>query len=267
MPQPPPDPAYETHCVGGIEICLFGTEHRGAPVVFVVHGHGGYMKTLFAYCHDLAEDGRVVVALEQRNHGRRMVDRLHTEGFGPSTPVRRYAVYTGTARDVTFLIDFLPAVLGLPCDRVGMVGRSLGAHATLMAMAHDPRIRVGVALIGSGDNLTQLTRRLEAYGIPPAERDAYLTPALRETIERHDPIAHAAAFADRPLLMLQGGEDEVVCGEANERFEAAARSRYTQPERLRRTVFPGVGHNVTPAMWAEGRAWIDRWLPLEGETP
>ena len=68
----------------------------------------------------------------------------------------------GTARDVSFLIDFLPAYL-YPLDgprRITdfwMTGMSLGGHATWLALRHDPRISLGIPIVGcAGENARSL---------------------------------------------------------------------------------------------------------------
>lgn len=90
-------------------------------------------------------------ALVLRNHGIRLVDGRVNGDWGPTHAADMYGVILGTAVDVVTLIDMIPARLGLTSDRIGMTGGSLGGHTTLMAMARDPRIRVGVPVIGGGE--------------------------------------------------------------------------------------------------------------------
>ncbi|HOS42295.1 MAG TPA: prolyl oligopeptidase family serine peptidase [Armatimonadota bacterium] len=247
--------------LAGLDIHLFGLEHgAAAPVVFVTHGRGGAVESIFDQCAALAAAGLIAIGVEQRNHGRRAVDPEQNGAYGPTFPTTFYANMLGTAADISLLIDLLPARLGLAMTRVGVEGASMGGHVTLLAMARDPRITVGAALIGSGDFLCTQRGRAADHGVPAAELDTYLPPALTALAARADPIANAAAFADRPLLLANGDDDTLVPITGNARFYAACLPHYRHPERLRLSRYPGVGHAVPPAMWAEAQAWLARWL-------
>ncbi len=52
-------------------------------------------------------------------------------------------------KDISYLIDVLPHTLGIKFTDWGVCGVSLGAHTTLLAMANDPRLKVGVSIIGN----------------------------------------------------------------------------------------------------------------------
>ena len=251
-------PDYVTACVAGLEIYLFGLEQQpSAPVVFVTHGRGGNVTHTFGTCRELAAAGLLAIGVEQRNHGRRMVDaQLNTDN--PADVL--YALILGTVRDISLLLDFLPARLGRPLDRVGLTGGSLGGHVTQLAMAQDDRITVGASLIGSGDFRRLMELRAAKYQLPAEDFATFYPPALDELVRRCDPIQHPERFADRPLLMTNGEADDIVQLECNQRFEAAVRPHYTHPDRLRLSVYPGVGHATPPEMCAEANAWLARWL-------
>ena len=247
-------------CLMGIDLAIFGDALSGAPVVFVTHGRGGQKEHVYPWCEELAADGLIAVALDQRNHGTRSLDPACNAGWSLSHAADMYGLFVGTALDVSGLLDFLPARLGIATDRVGMTGVSLGGHATLVSMALDPRIAVGAPLIGGGDFRHLMALRAEANGVPADEFPRYFTPALEAAVARYDPIRHPERFADRPLLLCNGADDGLVRLACNERFHAAALPYYTDPARLRLSAYPGLGHEVPPAMWAEARAWLNRWL-------
>lgn len=255
-------PDFITACVAGIEVFLFGVEHAGAPVIFLTHGRGGAAVYDFDRCRELAADGYVVVALDQRNHGRRMVDPRANGGWAPHHAADMYGCLLGTATDVRLLIDMLPARVGLPLPRIGMTGFSMGGHATLLAMTLDPRIEVGVPFIGSGDYRELMRLRALNNDCPEEEFPRYFPPELATVVAAHDPIRHPERFADRPLLLSNGAADTLVQLVCNERFVDACRPYYSDPARLRLSAYPGIGHAVTPEMWAEGMAWFKRWLPV-----
>jgi dienelactone hydrolase len=254
-------PDYLTACVAGLEIHVFGAEERPrAPVVFVTHGRGGNVTDVFGPCRALAAAGLIAIGVEQRNHGRRLVDaQCNTDN--PADLM--YGNILGTARDISLLVDLLPASLGLATGRTGLTGVSLGGHVTELAMTLDQRITAGASLIGSGDFRRLMELRAAKYEIPAERFDSFYSPALDAVVQRYDPINHPERFADRPLLMLNGEADDLVQLECNQRFEAAVRPHYRHPERLRLSVYPGIGHATPPEMWEEARAWLVQWLVEE----
>lgn len=255
-------PDFLTACVAGLEIHLFGVnDQANAPLVFVTHGRGGNVTDTFDQCRALAALGLLAVAVEQRNHGRRLVD---ARGNNDNPADMMYSIILGTALDISLLIDFIPPRLGLSTDRVGVTGASLGGHVTQMAMALDPRITVGASLIGSGDYRRLMELRAARHGIVEDQFATFYPPTLEELVQRYDPIHHPDRFADRPLLLLNGDSDDLVQVECNQRFEAALRPYYTHPERLRLSIYPGLNHETPPEMLAEARQWLVKWLL---ETP
>jgi len=261
------DTAVPLVCVAGLEVAIFGAEaHPGAPVVFVTHGRGGVMAYVYGYCRDLVDLGFVAVAVEQRNHGRRLVNPEGNGGWSVHHAADMYGDAVGTAMDISLLIDMLPAHLGMAMHRIGMTGISMGGHATLLAMTLDSRIHVGAPMIGSGDYRRLMELRAAANGCPPEEFANYYPPALQRAVEKFDPIHHASRFADRPLLMTNGADDPLVQLECNQRFASAARPYYTDHDRLKLSAYPGIGHEVPPEMWIEAKMWLQRWLLEENDA-
>ena len=253
---------YTRACVAGLAMDVFGAGvlPATAPVIFVTHGRGGMVSHCHDYCRDLAGMGFIAIALEQRNHGRRLIDKQVNGGWSPTHAADMYGVFLGTAMDVVTILDMMPARLGFTTDRIGMTGGSLGGHATLMAMALDSRIRVGVPLIGSGDYRHLMELRAASNLCPAGDFESYYPPALDATVRRRDPIHRASFFVDRPLLMLNGADDTLVPLECNQRFEAAARPYYKDGSRLKLVSYAGVGHAVPAEMWREAMDWFKTWL-------
>ncbi|MEI7435355.1 MAG: prolyl oligopeptidase family serine peptidase [bacterium] len=249
-------------CVAGIEVDVFGAADlpSTAPIIFVTHGRGGMGLHCHDWCRELVGMGFIAIALDQRNHGRRLIDGRVNGNWSPVHAADIYGVFLGTAMDVVTLIDMIPARLGLTTDRIGMTGGSLGGHATLMAMALDHRIRVGVPMIGSGDFRRLMELRAAANQSPAKDFDTFFPPELDAVVRARDPLHRAAVFADRPLLMLNGANDNMVQLECNQRFEAAARPHYQDGSKLKLISYPGVGHAIPVEMWNEAKSWFKKWL-------
>ena len=258
------DEIYTTACIAGIETTVFGAEeHPGAPVVFILHGRGGEAAHVFGICRDLVAAGLIAITFDQRNHGKRLVNAECNGNWSLHHAADMYGNIIGSAMDVSLLIDLLPDYLGISTERVGMTGISMGGHATLLAMALDTRIAVGAPLIGGGDYRQLMTLRAADNNCPADEFARYFSPALQRVVEKYDPIHHADRFADRPLLLLNGEADTLVPITCNQALLAACRPHYTQPERLRLSPYPGIGHACPPEMVAEAVGWLQRWLLKE----
>ncbi|KAI0654679.1 Alpha/Beta hydrolase protein [Cubamyces menziesii] len=181
-------------------------------------------------------DDLIIVTFDHRNHGARLVDKLanwHWEEDPAKSNVRHavdmYAIQTGTANDVSFLIDFLPAYL-YPNDertvvRWGVAGVSLGGHSTWITLKNDPRVTFGIPIIGCPDYLTLMSERAAQSKVPVAP--PYFPVSFLAYVRAHDPAAapHTAdaprganPFRGKRVLVLCGKEDTLVPWSASRRF-------------------------------------------------
>lgn len=100
-----------------------------------------------------------------------------------------YSSILGTAADVSFIADFLPAYLFPQDDRQVtswcVTGKSMGGHCVYHVLKDDPRISIGVSMIGMPDFTRLLDFRTKQAFIrngPP-----YVPAALKDLIKRRDP--------------------------------------------------------------------------------
>lgn len=150
----------------------------------------------------------IVVTLDQRNHGSRQADSIRnlawrevpgsdptgppgTELTNPSHALDMISTFTGTASDVSHLVDFLPSLL-FPHDehtvaRWIALGISLGGHAVWTLGRTDPRITHLCPIIGSPSLAKLLTARAAALN-PPLELVPPVWPrSLDDYLARADP--------------------------------------------------------------------------------
>lgn len=288
--------------IGGIAIQIIGLEelaHRNSQlpvgVLFLLHGRYGNAKESYLYLiansvlaeaasHTPEEQARdlIVVLLDQRNHGDRVVDSQRNVGWKESTGEVKttsngqidpqsldnashlhdmYALYTGTVLDVSFLITHLEPLLfpndERTIDKWMLAGISLGGHAAWHIGAHDPRVSLVVPIIGSPSYLTLLNHRAAGLGIPFAP--PYLPNSLKREMERAQPKIDE--FKDKDVLVLSGAEDKLVGYESGgskafvDRLDEASVCRT-----LEVWVQPETGHTCTKEMikrtsefiWAKG---------------
>lgn len=133
-----------------------------------------------------------MVSFDARNHGHRLTNQVAQQGWGKGNEKHAmdlYASILGTSADVSFLIDFLPAYLFPHDDRQitswCITGKSMGGHCVYHILKDDPRVNVGVSMIGMPD----FTRLLEFRTKQAFVRNGppYVPTSLRALVKQRDP--------------------------------------------------------------------------------
>ncbi|KAI0029763.1 Alpha/Beta hydrolase protein [Vararia minispora EC-137] len=289
----------EEYNVGGLRVNVFakaGLRYASAePVVVLIalHGRLGSADNMEATAHGMlqwAEEKRaagakqrdlVFVTFDQRNHGSRIVDP-HANGawskdadeHNERHAVDMYSIQTGTARDVSFVLDFLPAYLFPDDERTvaewALMGVSLGGHAVWLALKDEPRVRIGIPIIGCPDYMTLMQLRADKQGVslgPP-----YMPASLRATVHASDPPHASYRAADRSnpyfgkkILVLSGADDVLVPWSASRAFvDALVVGEHGRKEVM---LLEGVGHQYTEAMkWEAFRFVWEEALVVKGSA-
>ena|SRR5690242_4618217 len=185
--------------------------------------------------------GLIAAAFDQRNHGSRLVDKLHNEAWrqGNEThAVDMFGCYHGTAVDCSQLIDHMESYIFPPSSPSPVtnisthfaLGISLGGHATWHLLLADPRITAGVVGIGCPDYTRLMTDRARL-----SKRASYTasTPPGASFLGSQDfppPLMAAVAQFDPAGLLLPGvfdpvGSDRPVGSETLTRFRTLVRDR------------------------------------------
>ncbi len=253
---------FELGFVAGLEVAIFGRQQNaGGPVAFFVHGLQGSLQTTFNDCRAAAERGMIAIGVEQRNHGRRIIDvRRNLRQNHPGFYTDLFGICLGSARDIQSIIDLLDSALGIRPTRIGMSGTSLGGYTTLMAMALEPRIEVGAPVVGMADLRFVAREAAMLEGADASDVDGAFPPSLQRAMDQYEPCLRPELFANRPLMLINGAKDTVVSPEANRAFYDALRPHYTYPERLALEIEPDADHAVTPTMQQHAIDWLARWL-------
>ncbi|KAG6819084.1 hypothetical protein H0H93_015655 [Arthromyces matolae] len=164
---------------------------------------------------------------------------------------------TGSARDVSLLIDFLPSYLypdddPSPIVEWGIAGVSLGGHSTWIALATDSRLTTGIPIIGCPDYNKLIAYRANYYGIELAGK--YFPKSLKDNIAKSDPasLVRGASnpFEGKKILVLSGAADRLVPWEASKEF--VTEKLNTGANGVKKvSLYPGVGHECTEGMVRE----------------
>ncbi|KZT19240.1 alpha/beta-hydrolase, partial [Neolentinus lepideus HHB14362 ss-1] len=178
----------------------------------------------------------IIVTFDQRNHGTRLVDPKANEAWNHKIAdkhnarhaIDMYSMQTGTAKDVSFLIDFLPAYLFPHGERTvkewTVAGISLGGHATWIALKNDKRISTGIPVIGCPDYLALMCDRAIITNTP--FEPPHVPDTLLQLIYSQDPVFTAYTssspaenpYLNKKILVVSGKEDKLVPWTASQGF-------------------------------------------------
>ena len=249
------------HIIAGIQTYVYGLdENPSGPVVIFLHGLRGAAQNSLKYCRDLAGRGYIALAFDQRNHGQRTVDLSVNQSGSDNYPVNTYGIYSGTAHDVSTIIDFLPLVLNISTESIGVCGFSLGAHASFVAAVIDERIKAVVPICGTGDRKAMLKQRFLATGGDASEFERSFPARMAAVLKKYDPVHNLHALKDRALCMINGGRDSIVPPDTNRCLWEKLVPLYNDQSKLVHSVYPDAEHEVTPEMWDECVEWFNRFL-------
>lgn len=299
-------------------LAALAAEGRPLAVAFLLHGRLGDCEALDSTAAALVQrcagvdDTRqrrnlVVVTLDHRNHGHRRVRDLakfvlpahtctppssHTHSLvcvlcseswraGNETHAQdMFSIQYGTAQDVSLLISLLPAYLpaALRVELWACVGVSLGGHSAWLALLHDPRITVGVPIIGCCDYLCLMRNRVQGMLAKPTsdpddvaeareEEERYLPEALKRVLRQLDAGGMGEPAVERlkgrKLLVLCGADDRLVpyhCSQPFiERLQQAMAATSDLGGLCEVVVEEGKGHELTDTMVIKTGDWLLHW--------
>ncbi|KAJ7716811.1 Alpha/Beta hydrolase protein [Mycena maculata] len=273
----------QTTVIAGLDIHTYTTEAFASstkPILalFVLHGRTGdsgsaHVQDLITALVDAAaghagQKDLMVIAFDHRNHGTRLRDEVGNLDFkaNPKHVHDMYSIQTGTAKDVSFVMDFLEAYLFPSGERSvaewGVAGVSLGGHSTWIAAATDPRVKIAIPIIGCPDYLGLMVPRAEADGIsvgPPHFPEGLLSLIRSEALSAlpYTSKGDENPFLGKNVLVLSGGRDPVVPWSASQAFVEGLEVGTGNKEYI---VVPNAGHEVTPEMVKAAVEYILRVL-------
>ncbi|KAJ3864499.1 Alpha/Beta hydrolase protein [Lentinula novae-zelandiae] len=273
----------ETLNIGGLPVQVYSASSTSLDfskpvfVLFFLHGRSGradHVEPVIKSVYDdivgsakFLDQDLVIVTFDHRNHGGRLIDELANQGWNEDESksnirhgIDMFAIQDGSARDVSFLIDYLPAYLYPESERKitgwGLAGISLGGHSTWTALAKEPRIQVGIPIIGCPDYLSLISERAAKFGISVDSASKHFPESLLKLIKEGSPpstpyLAQDASnpFFGKKVLVLSGGADPLVPWNASQNFVDGLEVGIGGYKKV--VVQPDAGHKVTAEMIAE----------------
>jgi dipeptidyl aminopeptidase/acylaminoacyl peptidase len=222
----------------------------GGAVVIFVHGLGGNRQLMLQPAETVYQHGYGALLLDLRNHG---------ESGGEISTLGYYE-----PRDTRAALDFLLAQPEVDPEQIGIFGESLGAITALRAAAQMPELRAVVAqsaFTSIEENVASGVRRIAR--LPPFPFAPLvilfgeMETGLRIGLVR--PVDEIAQIAPRAVLLMHGGQDQLLGSENSQRlYEAAG-----EPKEL--VYFPEAAHSglqaSDPELWERSVvSFFDRYL-------
>jgi hypothetical protein len=191
-----------------------------------------------------------------------------------------YSIISGTAKDVSMLIDFLQGYL-YPYEEhgvldYGVMGVSLGGHAAWLCLLQgtitvrhltkytDDRVKWGCSAIGCPSYIDLMEYRLGQSGLPSRAGPPYLPASFKRVLKVQDPgtILRVEKKIPLPLkekhiLVLSGSADQLVPWKASKKFITALQAESTN---IRVCLYDGVGHEFTSEMGKEFYTWLHQFI-------
>jgi len=244
----------------------FATSTKPILALFVLHGRTGSAEAddvqhfatelVAASTGHVGEKDLMVVAFDHRNHGSRLASRICNLDWkdNPNHGLDMFSIQMGTAKDVSFVVDFLESYLFPLGQRSitmwGVAGISLGGHSTWIVGAADPRVKLVIPIIGCPDYLALMGPRAEAQGVAvgPPNFPESLVKLIKDVSLKSLPYTSKTdenPFLGKRVLVLSGGSDLLVPWVASQEFVERLE---VGPGHKEYVVFEGVGHEVTAEM-------------------
>jgi dipeptidyl aminopeptidase/acylaminoacyl peptidase len=226
---------------GGITLAGTFFPGRSRAIIVVSHGYG----------NDQDEVLPLAAFLQRAGYGVFTYDMRHRGGSGGG------AITMGALEqhDLVAVIDYLVTRPDVDPARIGALGVSLGGAVSIMAAAHDPRLRAVVDDCGFSDVASATDTAFEHFIGLPAFPFSLITVRISEwrigqSVSASRPIDVVGRLAPRPLLIIHGLEDRQVPPDHSRRLFAAAGA----PKEL--WLVEGAGHGLSK--WERDPAEYER---------
>jgi cephalosporin-C deacetylase-like acetyl esterase len=227
-----------------------------------VVGLNGYPD--FAYGHELAMRGYVVLAPDHLTTGERIYPGKDSFDSGPFyeqypswSMVGKNLEDSKSAVDVLYSLDYVDE------ERIGVIGHSHGGHNAIFAAALDDRIKAAVSNCG----LSVLSEEEERMEWSLEEGYIYIPKLRRYFLENTDPPFDlhevAALIAPRPWLNISSYFDKAY---GNQEFLAEVGTQLYQVYNLYKAskafgyYMHGNDHSFPKSARELAYGWLDRWL-------
>ncbi|OCF56102.1 hypothetical protein L486_06043 [Kwoniella mangroviensis CBS 10435] len=229
-----PDSSVTELNIVGLHLRVYGLKElegsdRPLAVLIAAHGRTNSQKNMITFSQGILGEvyakpkeerkrDLLIVTLDQRNHGNRITDRKANLAYdeNPRHLIDMAAkvdslLSDGGAQDIQLIIDFLAAYLfpmgEKKVEEWIVSGISLGGHVAWRLLREEPRIRIGIPIIGLPFESfpKYMGPRAESLNIPfePPTYPPSLVPVLEGDVDHSN-------YKGKKILTIHGGHDKLV---------------------------------------------------------
>ena len=232
-------------------------EREKLATIIFYHGWSSSKESQRMRGYMLSNLGFQVLLPDSLNHGER-------NPIDHNNPINMKDYFWPTVlksmEEVGKLMDYGIEKLNVDEDKIGVSGHSMGGFISSGVFTHNKRIKAGVILNGSCNwnycNELIATMIGDTFHIPVEDE----LKIIQDKLIHLDPIMHMEEVKDRPLLLINGGADEVVPMEGQKIFYQEARKKYGDKRLIDFIVYNNLGHFVTTNMMEDASKWFKNFL-------
>jgi len=203
--------------------CVPTTGTPPYPCIIIMHGYGGDKNGLQMLAPVFAMRGTTTFAIDAEYHG----DRKQPGSDTLSAYIyRNRDAFIQTVIDLRRAIDFLQSRPEMDGKRIGYIGLSMGGILGGILAGVDERVQAPILIVAGGDwgYLFANSQHPNAVQLRQKNPELFKNPQkINEVVGTIDPVNWVGRIAPRPLLMINGKDDQIVPKECTERLFAAAK--------------------------------------------
>jgi uncharacterized protein len=229
------------------------------PTIILYHGWSSSKEFQRMRGYILSNLGFQVLIPDSVNHGERNpVDYTDLSNMKDFFWITVLQSIEESEKIINYAIDNL----NMDKARIGVTGHSMGGFISTGIFTHNRKIKTGVILNGSANwnhcNKLLVENFMDNIDNPEVLKEEVLK--IESNISTLDPINHLDKIKDRPLLMINGGADNVVPMESQKLFYEEARKSYSDKSIIDLIVYNNLGHFVTTNMMEDTSIWFKKFL-------
>jgi dipeptidyl aminopeptidase/acylaminoacyl peptidase len=195
----------------GLKISGWYIPSQNGAVVIDIHGYKGCREWLLEPAKMLSGHGYGVMLIDLRTHGLSEGDIIT---FG------RTEVY-----DVDAALEYLLHRPEVDPSRIGIIGHSIGGAVAILYASKNPVIKTVISDCAYVSLNEEVNTALEKFGVPSVLSPMILNFAEKKMgfkVDNYAPVKYIGAISPRPILLMQGGKDDMVPSDSGKRLYEAA---------------------------------------------
>jgi len=201
------------------------------PCVLLLHGLFSNKETMNrSFGRELVAKGIASLALDAHRHG----ERRKADAQPSIQPAVFAEMVRTTIVDYRQALDYLKTRKDVDSKQIGLLGYSMGAMMGSILSGVDARVKASVLCVG---------------GDPVKAMMAGLPENLRKEADFVSPSNYVGHISPRPVMFINGKQDNVVNEQASKALQAAAK----EPKEI---LWVDAGHMLPADATGKGIAWL-----------